>query len=191
MPKIFARRGKRRTVSAPGSKMIRSRLEALGLTLPKVSPPTFQYVPVAVHGGFAYVSGQLPWVDGRIETPGKVDREVTIEQAQEAARLCTLQALAWLDQALDGLDRVDRILKVTGFVASSSGFAGQPTVIDAASKLLVDLFGQSGQHARSAIGVAELPRNTPVEIEYVVAVKRRPQGQHARRIAGPAGLEKR
>lgn len=171
--------------------MIRSRLEALGLTLPEVSPPAFQYVPVAVHGGIAYVSGQLPWVDGEIRTPGKVDREVTIEQAQEAARLCTLQALAWLDQALDGLDRVDRILKVTGFVASSPAFASQPTVIDAASKLLVDLFGQAGQHARSAIGVAELPRNTPVEIEYVVAVKRRPQGQHARRIGGPAGLEKR
>lgn len=172
--------------------MIRSRLQALGLELPAVRAPAFQYVPVAVHGSTAYVSGQLPWVDGKITTPGKVDGEVTIEQAQEAARLCTLQALAWLDQTLDGLDRVERILKVTGFVASSPNFGGQPTVIDAASKLLVELFGQTGQHARSAIGVAELPRNTPVEIEYVVAVKRRPQVlQHQRRLPGGGAAEKR
>ena len=124
--------------------MIRTRLKALGFVLPKVQAPAFQYVPVAVHGSTAYVSGQLPWVDGEIRTPGKVDREVTVEQAQEAARLCTLQALAWLDQTLDGLDRVERILKVTGFVASSPGFGGQPTVIDAASRLLIELFGQAG-----------------------------------------------
>ncbi|HEX6142246.1 MAG TPA: RidA family protein [Geminicoccaceae bacterium] len=171
--------------------MIRSRLKALGLELPKVQAPAFQYVPVAVHGGVAYVSGQLPWVKGEITTPGKVDGEVTVEQAQEAARLCTLQALAWLDQTLDGLDRVERVLKVTGFVASSPNFVGQPTVIDGASKLLVELFGQAGQHARSAIGVAELPRNTPVEIEFVVAIKRRPQGQHQRRLMPAAAVEKR
>jgi enamine deaminase RidA (YjgF/YER057c/UK114 family) len=171
--------------------MIRSRLKALGLVLPEVQTPAFQYVPVVVHGGTAYVSGQLPWVNGGIETPGKVDREVSVEQAKEAARLCTLQALAWLDRTLEGLDRVDRILKVTGFVASSANFQGQPVVIDAASKLLVDLFGQAGQHARSAIGVAELPRNTPVEIEYVVAIKRRPQVQLQRRMPGGPMAEKR
>ena len=171
--------------------MVRSRLKALGLELPKVQAPAFQYVPVVVHGTSAYVSGQLPWVDGKIMTPGKVDGDVTVEQAQEAARLCTLQALAWLEQTLDGLDRVERILKVTGFVASSANFGDQPTVIDAASKLLVELFGQAGQHARSAIGVAELPRNTPVEIEYVVAVKRRPQVQHQRRMPGGPIAEKR
>lgn len=170
--------------------MIRSRLEAQGLALPEVRAPAFQYVPVTLHGSTAYVSGQLPWVDGQILTPGKVDGEVTIEQAQEAARLCTLQALAWLEQTLDGLDRIERILKVTGFVASSPDFGGQPAVIDAASKLLVELFGQAGQHARSAVGVAELPRNTPVEIEFVVAVKRRPQGQLQRRMPG-GGAEKR
>lgn len=171
--------------------MVRSRLKTLGLELPEVRAPAFQYVPVAVHGTTAYVSGQLPWVKGEILTPGKVDGEVSVEQAQEAARLCTLQALAWLEQTLDGLDRVERILKVTGFVASSPNFGGQPAVIDAASKLLVDVFGQAGQHARSAIGVAELPRNTPVEIEYVVAVKRRPVIQHQRRMPGGAGPEKR
>lgn len=171
--------------------MIRSRLEALGLVLPEVRTPAFSYVPVVVHGGIAHVSGQLPWVQGAIECPGKVDGEVTIEQGQAAAHICTLQALAWLEETLDGLDDIERVLKVTGFVASSPGFAGQPEVIEGASRLLIDLFGQAGHHARSAVGVFELPRRAPVEIEFVFAVKRRPNTvQRPRRQGAFAGPDR-
>jgi enamine deaminase RidA (YjgF/YER057c/UK114 family) len=108
---------------------------------------------------------------GEVVKAGKVGREVSVEHAQNAARICILQGLACLKQALGSLDQVKRILKVTGFVASAQGFVEQPAVIDAASQLLVDLFGDAGRHARSAVGVAELPRNSPVEIEMIAAVR--------------------
>ncbi len=172
--------------------MMRRRLALLGLRLPEVKTPAFQYVPVVSYNGIAYVSGQLPWVDGALKQVGKVEAEVSIEQAREAARLCTLHALAWLNQSLPGgLDDVERALKVTGFVASSPEFHQQPQVIDAASEILVRIFGQAGHHARSAIGVAELPMNTPVEIEFTFALKRRPTtGGHQRRPGIPV-IEKR
>jgi enamine deaminase RidA (YjgF/YER057c/UK114 family) len=157
---------------------MRRRLALLGLRLPEVKAPAFKYVPLVAHGGIAYVSGQVPWAGGEVMSPGKVGHEVTIEQAQEAARVCVLQALAWLDQQLTGLDEVERVLKITGFVASAPGFHQQPTVIDAASDILLKVFGHGGQHARSAIGVAELPRNAPVEIEFVFALKRSPAQPH-------------
>jgi enamine deaminase RidA (YjgF/YER057c/UK114 family) len=154
---------------------MRRRLALLGVHLPEVKPPAFQYVPVVVYGGIAYVSGQLPWQGSELGPLGKLGREVSVEQAQESARRCALQALAWLNQTLTGgLDEVERALRVTGYVASSPGFDQQPAVIDAASELLVRVFGHAGQHARSAIGVAELPRNAPVEIEFTFALKRRP-----------------
>ena len=159
---------------------MRRRLALLGLRLPEVKPPAFHYVPVVVHGGVAYVSGQVPWHGGALGPLGKVAREVALEQAQEAARRCVLQALAWLNQTFaGGLDEVERALRVTGYVASSPGFDQQPTVIDAASEILVKVFGHAGHHARSAIGVAELPRNAPVEIEFIFAIKRRPTSPSA------------
>ena len=172
---------------------MRRRLALLGLRLPEVKPPAFHYVPVVVHGGIAYVSGQVPWTDGgAIMSPGKVAREVALEQAQEAARRCVLQALAWLNQALaGGLDEIERALRVTGYVASSPGFDQQPTVIDAASEILIKLFGHAGHHARSAIGVAELPRNAPVEIEFIFAIKRRPNIAQRQRRPGFPVVEKR
>jgi enamine deaminase RidA (YjgF/YER057c/UK114 family) len=160
---------------------MRRRLALLGLRLPEVKAPAFKYVPVVAHGGIAYVSGQLPWAGGEVMSPGKVGREVSIEQAQEAARVCVLQALAWLDLQLTGLDEVERALKITGFVASGPGFDQQPAVIDAASDILLKVFGHGGQHARSAIGVAELPRNAPVEIEFLFALKRPPAPAHRAR----------
>lgn len=172
--------------------MIRQRLKELRLELPEAPSPAFEYVPVVVHRGVAYVSGQLPWVGGEIRHTGRVDAEVTVEQAQEAARACVLQGLSCLDHALGGLERVERILKVTGYVASSAGFRLQPKVIDAASKLLVELFGQAGRHARAAVGVAELPRGAPVEIELIVAVRPRTAAvQRHRRSTGAAVGEKR
>ena len=150
---------------------VSDRLAALGITLPARMKPGFEYVPVALHGNTAYVSGQLPRLDAETVIDGKVGAETNMERAQEAARLCTLCALANLEQRLGSLDDIEQFLKITGFVASAPGFVGQPKVIDAASKLLVDIFGDKGRHARSAVGVAELPRGASVEIEMVVAVR--------------------
>ena len=149
---------------------IEDGLRKLGLELPEAVPPAFQYVPVVVHGGLAWVSGQVPRSGNRILMTGKVGAEVGIADAQAAARACVLQALAQLKETLGDLGRVERIVKVTGFVASAPGFTQQPQVIDAASELLGQLLGESGRHARSAVGVAELPRGVPVEIELVAAV---------------------
>lgn len=149
---------------------IEERLTSLGHALPKAAAPAFHYVPVVVHGGTAYVSGQLPKVGDGVACTGKVGAAITVEQAQEAARICVLQGLACLKQELGSLERIDRFIKVTGFVASERGFNQQPKVLDAASFLLTDIFGERGRHARSAVGVAELPRDVPVEIEFVVAV---------------------
>ena len=151
--------------------MIEKRLSELGLTLPEAAAPSFNYVPVTLHGGVAYVAGQLPKVGGDVLVRGKAGREVDLATAQGEARICVLQGLACLKQALGSLDRITRILKVSGFVASAAGFNDQPKVLDAASGLLVDIFGENGRHARSAIGVAELPRDTVVEIEFTVAYR--------------------
>lgn len=152
--------------------MIRKRLDELGLVLPAPATPRFAYLPVVVDHGTAYVSGQLPWVsEGVLAAVGKVGETIDVETAQQAARLCVLQGLAALEAAVGNLGRVRRVLKVTGFVASAPTFSGQPAVIDAASTLLIDLFGDAGRHARSAIGVAVLPRDVPVEIEFIFAVE--------------------
>jgi enamine deaminase RidA (YjgF/YER057c/UK114 family) len=150
---------------------IESKLRELGLELPPAASPAFEYVPVVVHGGIAYVSGQLPKEDGEVRIIGKVGADIDIDAAQQAARICILQGLSCLKAALGTLDRIDRVLKVTGFVASAPGFTQQPRVIDAASSLLAAIFEERGRHARSAVGVIELPRGTPVEIEMIVAVK--------------------
>lgn len=150
--------------------MIEKKLAELGIELPPAVTPAFQYVPVTIHERLAFVSGQLPR-QGDAFVTGKVGGDVDVERARQAARLCILQGLACLNQALGSLDKVDRILKVTGFVASAPNFNQQPKVIDAASELLVQIFGEAGRHARSAIGVAELPRNAAVEIELIVGLR--------------------
>ena len=151
---------------------IDGNLQRLGLRLPDPVAPAFQYVPVVVDDGLAWVSGQIPRDGSTILYTGKVGAEVSLDQAQAAARACVLQGLSQLKQALGGFDRVRRVVKVTGFVASAPGFVQQPTVMDAASELLVQALGEAGRHARSAVGVAELPRGVPVEVEMVVAVER-------------------
>ena len=151
--------------------LVENRLKELGITLPAARKPAFEYVAVAICGNVAYVSGQLPWVDAVHVITGKVGADVDLERAQEAARLCTLFALANLKNELGSLDAIERIVKVTGFVASAGGFVEQPKVIDAASKLLGSIFGENGHHARSAVGVAELPRGAAVEIEFIVALR--------------------
>ena len=156
-------------ISGEGGVDAYAKLAELGLTLPKVVPPLASYVPAVQTGNYVYVSGQLPLVDGKLPHTGKVGAEVTAEQATDLARLCALNALAAVE-SLVGLGRVVKIVKVSGFVASAPGFTGQPAVINGASNLFGDVFGEQGRHARSAVGVAELPLNAPVEVEIIVEV---------------------
>ncbi|RYE31105.1 MAG: RidA family protein [Hyphomicrobiales bacterium] len=151
--------------------MIDQRLAELGIELPEAASPSFNYVPVTLHRGVAYVAGQLPKVDGEVRVKGKAGAAVSLETARGEARICILQGLACLKQALGSLDRIEQVLKVTGFVASAPGFNDQPKVLDAASDLLGEILGEAGRHARSAVGVAELPRDAAVEIELVVAYR--------------------
>ncbi|MBI1759570.1 MAG: RidA family protein [Actinobacteria bacterium] len=147
-----------------------ARLAALGLTLPPVVVPLAAYQPAVRTGGLVYTSGQLPMVDGALAATGKVGSAVSAAEAAGHARICALNALAAID-ALVGLDSVRRVVKVVGFVASAPGFHDQPRVVDGASVLLGDVFGDAGRHARSAVGVAELPRDAPVEVELIVEVE--------------------
>lgn len=146
-----------------------ARLAQLGISLPPVAAPAGSYLPAVRSGSYVYVSGQLPFVDGKLPATGKVGAEVSPEQARELAARCAVNALAAIDD-LVGLSAVVRIVKVTGFVASAPGFTGQPGVINGASDLFGEVFGEAGRHARSAVGVAELPLNTPVEVEVIAEV---------------------
>lgn len=145
-----------------------ARLAELGLTLPSVVPPVAAYVPAVRSGSFVYTSGQLPMVDGKMPATGKVGAQVSATDAYQCARHCALNALAAVD-ALVGLDSITRIVKVVGFVASDPSFTGQPQVVNGASELLGEIFGDAGKHARSAVGVAALPLDAPVEVELIVA----------------------
>ena len=147
----------------------RERLAELGVELPPVTPPVAAYIPAVQTGNHVYVSGQVPVADGQVLATGKVGAEVTPERAKELAARCALNGLAAVD-ALVGLERIVRVVKVVGFVASAEGFTGQPGVINGASEVLVDVFGEAGRHARSAVGVAELPLGVPVEVEMIVEV---------------------
>jgi len=148
----------------------RDRLRELGIELPEVVPPVASYVPAVRSGDLVWTSGQLPMADGQMAVTGKVGAQVTAEQAKDLARTCALNGLAAID-ALVGLDSVRRVVKVVGFVASAPDFTGQPGVVNGASELLGDVFGEAGQHARSAVGVASLPLDAPVEVELVVEVR--------------------
>jgi enamine deaminase RidA (YjgF/YER057c/UK114 family) len=146
-----------------------ARLAQLGVALPPVFAPLASYVPAVRTGNLVYTSGQLPREDGKLARTGKVGAEVSPEDGKALARVCALNALAAVD-SLVGIDAVTRVVKVVGFVASAPGFNGQPRVVDGASDLLGEVFGDKGAHARSAIGVAELPLDTPVEVELIVEV---------------------
>ena len=146
-----------------------AKLAELGITLPEVVPPLAAYLPAVQSGNYVYVSGQLPLVDGKLPLTGKVGDEVTAEQGAELARTCAVNVLAAVE-ALVGLGRVVKIVKVSGFVASAPGFTGQPAVVNGASNLFGDVFGEQGRHARSAVGVAELPLGAPVEVEAIIEV---------------------
>jgi enamine deaminase RidA (YjgF/YER057c/UK114 family) len=145
------------------------RLRELGIALPSVATPAGAYIPARRTGSLVFTSGQLPFVDGALAGTGKVGAEVDADEGYRLARICALNALAAID-ALVGLDAVTGVVKVVGFVASAPGFTGQPAVVNGASDVLGEVFGDAGAHARSAVGVAELPLGTPVEVELVVEV---------------------
>ncbi|MBB6674911.1 RidA family protein [Cohnella nanjingensis] len=150
---------------------IEQRLEALGIVLPPSPEPRFTYIPCSRTGNLIYLSGQDCRVDGELLYAGKLGREVTIEQGQEAARQTIINCLAVMKGYLGDLDRVVKIVKLLGFVNSAPEFADQPYVMNGASDLLVQVFGDAGKHARSAIGTSELPFHTPVEIELIAEIR--------------------
>ena len=149
------------------------RLAQLGIELPAVAAPVAAYVPALAEGALVYTSGQLPFMDGALPVTGAVGpgpQHVSPEQASALARQCALNALAAAAQAAGGVDRIVGVVKVVGFVSSTPDFFGQPTVINGASEVLGEIFGEAGAHARSAVGVAALPLNSPVEVELIVRV---------------------
>jgi len=147
----------------------KARISELGLALPEVVAPLASYVPAVRTGDLVYTAGQLPMQAGKLMGTGKLGAEVTPDEGKVLARICALNALAAVD-SLVGIDSVTRVVKVVGFVASAPGFNGQPSVINGASDLLAELFGDRGAHARSAVGVSELPLDAPVEVELIVEV---------------------
>jgi enamine deaminase RidA (YjgF/YER057c/UK114 family) len=150
---------------------VEDRLAELGLSVPDVATPAGAYVPALREGNLVFTSGQLPMVDGALAATGKVGAEVDADAAKALAETCALNAIAAIKSEVGDLDTVWRVVKVVGFVASDPGFTGQPGVINGASELLVKAFGDKGVHARSAVGVAALPLDAPVEVEVIVSVR--------------------
>ena len=159
------------TAHGSGPASAEARVRELGIQIPTLPPPVASYVPAVRTGDLVFASGQTPTVDGVLQVQGKLGGEVSIEQGQQAARLAALNCVAEVRGLLGSLDRVARIVRLTGFVASATGFAQQPAVVNGASQLIEEIFGEAGRHARSAIGVAELPGGAPVEIELIVEAR--------------------
>lgn len=144
------------------------RISDLGIVLPQVATPAGAYVPAVVSGNLVFTAGQIPLVEGKLAATGKVGKDLSAEQAREIARICALNAVAAVKSVIGDLDRVKKIVKVVGFVASDPEFSQQPAVVNGASELLEQIFGDKGIHARSAVGVAVLPLDAPVEVELIV-----------------------
>ena len=147
---------------------VEARLAALGLELPEVATPAGAYVPAVISGNLVFTAGQIPLVDGKLMAEGRLGAEITAEQGKEIAQRCALNAIAAVKSVLGDLERVKKVVKVVGFVASTPDFTAQPGVVNGASELLQAAFGDVGIHARSAVGVAVLPLNSPVEVELIV-----------------------
>ena len=150
--------------------MIEEKLNSLNIVLPLPPKPAGSYIPVVKTGNLLFVSGQIPMKEGKVAFQGRVPDNVSIEDAQKAAKLCIINALAQLKSELGSLDKITKIVRVSGFVNSSQDFSEQPKVINAASDLLFEIFGDSGKHSRIAIGVASLPLNSTVEIDLIVEI---------------------
>jgi len=151
--------------------MYEAKLKELGITLPETVKPLAAYVPAVQTGEYVYTAGQIPMVAGELAYKGKIGSDLTVEQGYEAAKICAINALSALKSVIGSLDNVERIIKVVGFVNSAPGFTMQPKVINGASEFLGEVFGEAGIHARSAVGVSELPIDSAVEVEIIVKVK--------------------
>ncbi|MFM1845145.1 MAG: hypothetical protein RI917_463 [Actinomycetota bacterium] len=147
---------------------VNQRISDLGITLPQVATPAGAYVPAVVSGNLVFTAGQIPLVDGKLVATGKVGKDLSADQAKEIARICAINAVAAVKSVIGDLDRVTKVVKVVGFVSSTPDFTAQPSVVNGASELLEQIFGDKGIHARSAVGVAVLPLDAPVEVELVV-----------------------
>lgn len=154
-----------------GEGQVAARLAALGIARPPVAAAVGSYLPALQDGDLVMTSGQLPFVSGALPATGKVGESVDPDAARDLARIAAINAVAAVHELLGDLDRVERVVKVTGFVASAAGFTGQPAVLNGASDVLADIFGDAGRHARSAVGVAVLPLDAPVEVEITVRVR--------------------
>jgi enamine deaminase RidA (YjgF/YER057c/UK114 family) len=150
---------------------IENRIKNLGLVLPEVSAPLAAYIPAKKTGHVIFTAGQLPLLKGELICKGLLGQDVDVEQAYQAARICTLNALAAIKGVIEDLDQIVQVVRVVGYVASTSTFTQQPAIVNGASELLLEIFGEVGKHARSAVGVASLPINASVEIELIVEVK--------------------
>lgn len=150
--------------------MIEEKIKALGHTLPEGPFPNPLFASVLIHEGMAFVSGTLPYVDGKLPQTGQCGKDVSIEEGQKLAEICVLNALAQLKKNLGSLDKIKQFVKITGFISSTDDFTQQGAVLNGATQLLIDIFGDKGKHARSAVGTPVMPGGTPVEIEFIVAV---------------------
>lgn len=149
---------------------VEEKLESSGLTLPQTPTPVAAYIPAIQVNDLVFTSGQLPIVNGELKFKGKLGMEVSTAQGYEAAKICVLNALSAIKSVIGELDRIEQVVKVVGFVASAEGFTAQPAVVNGASELLKELLGEKGIHARSAVGMAELPLGAPVELEMIVKI---------------------
>ena len=147
------------------------KLKEMGIVIPEPVKPLASYIPAVQAGDMVYTSGQIPMKDGKLLYTGKVGKEVTPEQANEAAKLCAINCLSAIKGVIGDLDKIDKVFKVVGFVNSAAGFNAQPKVINGASDFLGEVFGDAGKHARSAVGVSDLPIDAPVEVEVIVKLK--------------------
>ena len=152
--------------------MIEKRLGELGIKLPNPEITNFQYIPMTVHQDTVFLAGQIPKIGGELYVTGKIGAEVSLTQAKESSRICVLQGLAWVQHYFGDLDRIERILRMDAYLAVVAGFDRLSEIVDAASELLISIFGEKGRHPRSVIGVLELPRKAPVLIELTIAMKK-------------------
>lgn len=152
--------------------MLEEKLKEIGIDIPEAPKPLASYIPAVVSGNLVYTAGQVPLENGKINFTGLVGRDLTIEAAQKAAKICAINCLSAIKSVLGDLNRIERILKLTVFVASAEGFVDQPKVANGASDFVVELFGEKGKHVRSAVGVSGLPINAPVEIEMIAEIKK-------------------
>ncbi len=151
--------------------MVEEKLKEMGIQVPAAAKPLAAYVPAVKTDGYVYTSGQIPLVDGKLCCTGKVGKDVTLEDAYAASKVCAINCLAAIKTVVGSLDEIKQVVKVVGFVNSAPGFSAQPKVVNGASEFLGEVFGDAGRHARSAVGVSELPIDSPVEIELIVKLK--------------------